>query len=103
MNFKKFVLDEKVCNTWKFTSKSLIYEISYKTLIGPKPLLIRFDKINGYIRIYGGIRHLKLIGSEKYDAFYNRIRYITSLKSSIIYVFSHYYTKIKVHLMILYL
>ena len=36
MNFKKFVLDEKVCNTSKFISKSLIYEISYKTLIGPK-------------------------------------------------------------------
>ena len=30
----------------------LLYDISYKTLIGPKPLRIRFDKIQGFIRIY---------------------------------------------------
>ena len=34
----------------------LIYDISYKTLIGPKPLRIRFDKINGFTRIYDGTR-----------------------------------------------
>ena len=26
----------------------------YKTLIGPKPLCIMFDKVNGFIRVYGG-------------------------------------------------
>ena len=30
----------------------LIYNISYKTLIDPKPLCIRFDKIDGLIKIY---------------------------------------------------
>ena len=30
----------------------LVYNISYKSLIGPKPLLIRFDKIDGLIRVY---------------------------------------------------
>ena len=30
----------------------LIYDISYKTLIVPKPLRIRFNKIDGFIRIY---------------------------------------------------
>ena len=30
----------------------LLYDISYKTLIDPKSLRIRFDKINGYIRMY---------------------------------------------------
>ena len=30
----------------------LIYDISYKTLIGSKPLWIRFNKIDGIIRIY---------------------------------------------------
>ena len=28
--------------------------ISYKTLIDPKPLRIRFDKIDGFIRIFSG-------------------------------------------------
>ena len=46
--------------------------------------------------MYDGIRYLTLLGSERHDAIYNRIRYLTSLKSSITYVFSHYYTKIKV-------
>ena len=35
----------------------LIYDISYKTLIGSKPLRIRFDKIDGFIRIYDGTRY----------------------------------------------
>ena len=51
----------------------LIYSISYKTLIGPKPLLIRLDEIDRFIRIYDGTRYLVLLGPEKYDAIYNRI------------------------------
>ena len=74
----------------------MIYEISYKTLTGAKPLPIRFDKIAGFIRIYYGTRHLVLLGPEKYDAIYNRNRYLISLKSSITDIFSHYYAKIKV-------
>ena len=70
----------------------LIYDISYITLVGLKTLRIRFDKINGCIRIYDGTRYLTLFGSE----IYNRIRHLISLKSSITYVFSHYYAKIKV-------
>ena len=34
---------------------------------------------------------LILFGSEKYEAIYNRIRYLTSLKSSITCIFSHYF------------
>ena len=33
-----------------------IYDISYKTLIDSKPFRIRFDKIGGFIGIYGGTR-----------------------------------------------
>ena len=72
----------------------LIYDISYKTLIDSKPLRIRFDIINEFIRIYDGTRYLTLFGSEQYDAIYNRIR--LSLKSGITYIFSHYLAKIKV-------
>ena len=68
----------------------------YKTLIGPIPLRIRFNKEDGFIRICDGTRYLKFFGSEKYDAISNRIRYLVSLKNSLIYVFSHNYAKIKV-------
>ena len=74
----------------------LIYDISYKTLIGLKPLRIRFDKINGIIGIYDGTRYLTLFGIKKYDAVYDRVRYLISLKSSVTYIFSHYFAKIKV-------
>ena len=40
----------------------MIYDISYKTLIGPKPLRLRFDKIDGFIRTYNGTRYLVLLG-----------------------------------------
>ena len=35
----------------------LFYNISYKNLISTKPLRIRFDKIDGYIRVYDGIKN----------------------------------------------
>ena len=57
---------------------------------------IRFDKRDEFIRIYDGTRYLTLFGSEKYDAIYDRIRYLISLKSSITYIFSQYFAKIKV-------
>ena len=74
----------------------LICDNSCKTLVVPKPLQIRFNKIYGFIRIYDGTRYLTLFGSENYDAIYNRIRYLISLKSSITYIFSHYFAKMKV-------
>ena len=42
----------------------LNYDISYKTLIGPKPLRIIFDKIDGFIRIYDRTRYLVLFGPD---------------------------------------
>ena len=74
----------------------LIDDISYKTLIVPKALRIRFYEIDEFITIYAGTRYLTLLGSENYDANYNRIRYLISLESSITYIFSHYFAKIKV-------
>ena len=59
---KIYILDQK---SYK---NILIYNISYKTLIGAKSLRIRFDKVNGYIRIYDGNRYLVLFGLEKYNA-----------------------------------
>ena len=70
---KEFNLDD-ILTDEKSHENILIYDI--KTLIGLKPLRIRFDKINGLIRIYHGVRYLTLFGSEKYDAIYDRIGYL---------------------------
>ena len=51
----------------------LVYDISYKILIGAKLLCIRFNKIDGFIRDYDGTRYLVLFGDEKHDFIYNRI------------------------------
>ena len=37
-------------------------------MIGSKPLRIRFDKIDGIIKIYDGTRYLTLFDTKKYDA-----------------------------------
>ena len=65
-------------------------------LFSPKPLRIRFDQIDGFIRIYDATRYLISLGPEKFDVSYNRLSYLISLKSGITCIFSHYYRKIKV-------
>ena len=56
----------------------------------------RYDEIGTFIRIYDGTRYLALLGPEKYDVIYNEIRYLINIKSSITYIFSLYFAKIKV-------
>ena len=53
------LLDEK---SYK---KTLFYNISYRTLISAKPLLIRLDIVDGFIRVYDETRYSVLIGIEK--------------------------------------
>ena len=74
----------------------LVYNISYKNLIGTKSLCIRSNKINGFIRVYDGTRYLVLFGAEKYDFIYNRVRYLIGVKCGITHVISHNYIEIKV-------
>ena len=82
-DFDNILLDEKS------QESILIYNISYKTLFGAKPLCNRFNNVDGYITVDNGNGYLTLIGPEKYDTIYNKIRYLISLKSSITYVFCH--------------
>ena len=42
----------------------LIYDISEKTSTGPKPLRIRYDKINGFIKIHNKIRYSALFDEQ---------------------------------------
>ena len=51
-----------------------IYDVSHKTLISAKPLRTMFDKVNGFIRDFGGFEHLILFSLEIYDVIYNRMR-----------------------------
>ena len=82
----------------KSSKNILMYDIWYKIIIAPKSFRIRFDKIEGFIRIYTETRYLTLFGSENlfHSAIYNRIRYLISVKSDITYFFSRYFGKIKV-------
>ena len=66
-------------------------------MIFAKPLRIRFDKVNGFIRVYDGTTYLTLFDSEKIDVIYNSIRYLIELNSGMTYVISHNYAKVKVY------
>ena len=58
----------------------LVYDISYETFMGTKPLRIQFDKIDGFIKIYVGVRYLVLL---EYNEIYDKIKYFVSKKSGI--------------------
>ena len=60
----------------------LVYNISYKRLIDYKPLSSRFNKIDGFIRVYDGLVYSS----------YDRI----SVTSGVTYIISHNYATIKV-------
>ena len=65
--------------------KYFSYNILCKGLTNSKTLHIRFDKIDGFIRVYDGTRYLVLFGSKKYDSNYNMIRYLMCKKWDYIY------------------
>ena len=53
-DFDNILLDKK---SYKNSYENiLIYDFSYKTLMGAKPLRIRLDKIDLFIKIYDGTR-----------------------------------------------
>ena len=69
-DFDNILIDEKL---YKFF---FIFGISCKNLIDSKPLRIRLNKLDGFIRIYDGTRYLTSLGSEIYASIYNRFRYL---------------------------
>ena len=80
----------------------LAYDISCITLIGAKPVRIRFNKVNEFVRFYDGSRYLVLFGDEKYDFIYNRIKLFIRVKvGPISYLI--FYQKLKLILIIIYL
>ena len=57
---------------------------------------IRFDRVEGFIRVFEGAIYLVSLGPEKYDAVYNRSRYLISQKNGITDVFFHNSSRIKI-------
>ena len=62
-----------------------VFDISYKTSTGLKPLHITYCKIDGFIRVCGGeFRHLVLFDHGLFDEICDKIKHLTSEKSSTI-------------------
>ena len=59
-------LDSDILLEKKPYKNVLIYDISEKALIRAKPLRIRLNKVDRFIRIYDRTRYLVLFGPEKY-------------------------------------
>ena len=58
-----------------------VYDISYKISTGPKPLRIRFDKIDGFIRVRGReYIHLVLFDNGLFDKICHKIKFLISEK-----------------------
>ena len=64
--------------------------------MGAKPLQIMFDKIDGFSKIYDGTRYLVLFRPERYNAIYDKIRYLISEKSGITYSINHNFARIRI-------
>ena len=87
IEIEDFDLDNNLLDE-KSYENIFIYDFLYKILIDAKALHIRFNKIDGFVRVYNGTRYLVLFSSENYDPIYNRIRYlITQKKWYYIYFF----------------
>ena len=91
INFDNTLLDEKL---YKNTS---VYDISYKTSTDPKPLRIRFNKIDGFIRVLGGVfRYLVLFDHGLFNKIWDAIKYLISKKSGITDSINHNFGKIRI-------
>ena len=75
INFSNILLDKKLYENIS------VYDISCKTSVGPTPLCIMLDKIDGFIIVlYGTIKHLALFDYGLFDKIYNNIKYLISKK-----------------------
>ena len=71
INFSNILLDKKIYENIS------VYDISYKTQTGPKPLRIKFDKINWLIMVLDGkIEHLVLFDYGLLHNICDKIKYL---------------------------
>ena len=93
IDFNDILLDQKFC---KEKYKNIfIYDISYKTSVGAKPLCIRVDKIHGFFKIHDKIRYLVLFDYSYCDRTCDKIKYFISEKGGITDSINHNFARIK--------
>ena len=76
-NFSGILLGKKLYKEKK--ENILIYDISYKISTGAKSLRIRYDKVDGFIKIHNKIRYLVLFDVWR-DKICDRVKYLISKK-----------------------
>ena len=97
-NFDNILLDKKLYENIS------VYHISYKTSMGPKPLCVRFEKIDGFIRVHSGkFRHLVLFDYGLFDKICDNIKYLISKKGVLTDSINHNFGKIRLIYILLYL
>ena len=71
--------------------------------MGSKPLRIWFDKIEGFIKIYDGIRYLVILDHSWFDEICDINKYLMSEKNSITDSINCNVARIRIDFIILYL
>ena len=72
-----------------------IYDISYKTSTGGKPLRSRYDKIDGFIKIHNKIRYIVLF-DDWCEKICDRIKYLVSNKRGITNSINYNFARIRI-------
>ena len=94
-DFSGILLDEKLYKEkYKY---DLGFGISCKTSTGEEPLRIRYDEIDGFIKIHNGIRYLVLFDCGWLDKICDRIKYLLSEKNGITDSFNHNFARIRIY------
>ena len=90
-DFSDILLDKKLYENFS------VYGIAYKTSTGPKPLCIRFDKIDRSIRVRRSkFRHLALFDHWLFDKMCDKIKYLISEKGDITDSINNNFGKIRI-------
>ena len=91
INFNSILLNKKLYENIS------VYNIYYKTLTGPKPLCIRFDKIDRFVIISldGKIKYLVLFDYGLFNKTCDKIKYLISKRSGITNNINHNFGKIR--------
>ena len=95
INNDKILLDKK---SYK---NVLIYKLLYKKFIDAKLFPIKFNKVDGLIKIYNGIRYLELSNSydtnyRVYNKIFDEINYLITEKIEDKYSINHNFARIKI-------
>ena len=91
INFSNIILNKKLHENIS------VYNISYKSPVGPKPLCLRFDKIGGFIiSLDGKVQNLVFFDYDLSDKICDRIKCLITKKSGITNSINYNFGKIKI-------